>query len=145
MIKGIDESDIKSKKGGKFYLPDIEANINNINTKILEQDDSYNEKQDEIQIKQNKLTTIKLPNINQHKQIMQEALKNSGSNNLGDYKTMKHNLSNHSIENTNNNTQYSKNMVKKKITVKKDQFKELKKNYISPYAQKIMSNNLKFS
>jgi hypothetical protein len=52
-------------------------------------------------------------------------LKKSGSNNFGinDYKMMKHNLSNHSIENTNNNTQYSKNMMKNKITFKKDQFK----------------------
>jgi len=74
--------------------------------------------------------------------MLMEALKNSGSNNFGDYKLMKHNLSNHSLENTINNTHYSKNM-KKKITFKKDQFKELKKNYISPYAQKIISNNLK--
>lgn len=66
---------------------------------------------------------------------------------------MKHNLSNHSIENTILNTQYSKKMLKKKnIPVnsnnnnfKKDQYKEIKKNYISPYAQKIMSNNLKIS
>jgi len=74
-----------------------------------------------------------------------EVLKKSG-NNFGDYKDyklMKHNLSNHSIENTINNTQYSKKMLKNKITFKKDQFKEIKKNYISPYAQKIMTNNLK--
>mgnify|MGYP001603727887 CR=1 FL=1 len=36
-IKGVDESDIKSKKGTKFYLPDID---NKISTKIIELDDS---------------------------------------------------------------------------------------------------------
>jgi len=140
-IKGIDESDIKSKKGTKFYLPDID---NKISTKIIELDDSNNDQQGE-EANINKITTIKLPNINPNKPMIMEVLKNSGSNNLGDYKMMKHNLSNHSIENTNNNTHYSKTLVKKKMTLKKDQFRELKKNYISPYAQKIMSNNLKIS
>lgn len=96
-----------------------------------------------------KVSAIRLPNINAHKLSIPDALKKSGSNNFGagDYKIMKHNLSNHSIgiENTNNNTQYSKNMLKNKITIRKDQFKELKKNYISPYAQKIISNNLKIA
>ena len=105
-------------------------------------DDSYNENQDD---KTNKINAIKLPQINQMKGINLDSLKKSGSNNFGDYKMMKHNLSNHSIENTINNTQYSKNMIKNKITFRKDQFKELKKNYISPYAQKIMTNNLKIS
>lgn len=96
-----------------------------------------------------KVSTIRLPNINAHKIPILDSLKGSGINNFGagDYKMMKHNLSNHSIgiENTNNNTHYSKNMLKNKITFRKDQFKELKKNYVSPYAQKIMSNNLKIA
>lgn len=139
-IKGVDESDIKSKKGNKYYLPDID---NKISTRILELDDSNHENKDEIEVNNNKITTIKLPNINPHKHHLMEAFKHSGRDNFGDYKYMKHNLSNYSIENTNNNTQYSKKMMKKKITFKKEQFKELKKKYISPYAQKIMSNNLK--
>lgn len=142
ILKGHDESDIKSKKTGKFYLPEIDNKITN---KIIELEDSNYENNYE-EINSNKITTIKLPNINQHKPMILEALKNSGSNNFGgDYKLMKHNLSNHSLENTINNTHYSKNNVKKKITFKKDQFKELKKNYISPYAQKIISNNLKIT
>jgi hypothetical protein len=143
-IKGVDESDIKSKKGNKFYLPDID---NKLSTRILELDDSHNDNNDEIELNNHKVTTIKLPNINLNKPLVLDVLKNSGSNNFGggDYKLMKHNLSNHSIEQTNNNTQYSKKLMKNKITCKKDQFKELKKNYISPYAQKVMSNNLKIS
>lgn len=145
--KGVDESDIKSKKN-KYFLPDIyEKNTNNRifdNSNIIEEDN-----QEDIF----KVQTIKLPNINQHGKIDQ--FKNSGFNNFGngDYKMMKHNLSNHSIENTILNTQYSKKMLKKKNipinsnnnNFKKDQYKEIKKNYISPYAQKIMSNNLKIS
>ena len=144
-IKGIDESDIKSKKGGgKFYLPDID---NKINTRIIELDDSHLEYNDTNENQINKINTIRLPNINQHKPILMEGFKNSsGKNNFGgDYKLMKHNLSNHSIENTNNNTQYSKKMMKKKTLFKKDKFNESKKNYISPYGQKIMSNNLKIA
>lgn len=51
---------------------------------------------------------------------------------------MKHNLSHQSLE-IQINTQYSKknnaNMSKK--------MNELKKNYVSPYSQKIIQNNIK--
>jgi hypothetical protein len=148
----VDDSDIKSKKGNKYHLPDIIEN--RINSKIIE--DSYNEHYDDNSItnnhhilhnnivsNNNKSIIIKLPQINK-KGVNADLFKKSGSNNFGDYKVMKHNLSNHSIENTINNTQYSKNMmIKNKIPFKKDQFKEIKKNYISPYAQKIINNNLK--
>lgn len=82
------------------------------------------------------MTFLKLP------QVIRNELKfnKAGSNyfNSNEFKTSaKHNISNQSIE-ININTQYSKrnvNMSKK--------MSELKKNYVSPYSQKIIFNNIK--
>lgn len=165
-----DESELKTKRNfnnnayNKSYLPDIVEN--KVNSKKIELDNSIEDNTKEKIIKYNnyniannynninkaniKLPLIVLNNNNNNSKLLLENLKKSGSNNfpINDFRYIKHNLSNQSIENINNYnniTQYSKNMVKNKIAFKKDQFKELKKNYISPYAQKVMNNNLKIS
>lgn len=124
-----------TKKNIKILLPDIDGKKNI--SKIIELDDSdYNDK----------LTALKLPIIQTNKGLL-ETLKKSGSNYFGnaEYKNMKHNLSNQSIE-MQVSTHYSKNKMKNKmLTFRKDQFKEIKKNYVSPYNQKIMNNNLKIA
>ena len=72
----------------------------------------------------------------------------AGSNffNSNEYKNqIKHNLSNQSLE-IQINTQYSKNNqnMSKKVNFRcKFKMNELKKNYVSPYSQKIMNNNVK--
>lgn len=71
----------------------------------------------------------------------------AGSNffNSNEYKNqIKHNLSNQSLE-IQINTQYSKNNqnMSKKVIISFIQMHELKKNYVSPYSQKIMNNNVK--
>ena len=51
--------------------------------------------------------------------------------------SLRHNLSNHSIEGINNNsikTQYAKKLRKRII--------EVKKNYVSPYSKKNIENNI---
>ena len=65
----------------------------------------------------------------------------AGSNyfNSNEFKnSIKHNLSNQSLE-ININTQYSK----KNAGSMSKKMNELKKHYVSPYSQKIISNNLK--
>ena len=66
--------------------------------------------------------------------------------NSNDFKnTMKHNISNQSLE-ININTQYSKRNngnMSKKVTIKLYKMNELKKQYVSPYSQKKINNNIK--
>jgi len=117
------------------YLPDIKVNIIvEANQKKNDSDDSDNENN-----KRSNITYLKLPPINKVNDGNSKNAK-AGSNFFGsnEYKNqIKHNLSNQSLE-IQINTQYSKNnqnMSKK--------MHELKKNYVSPYSQKIMNNNVK--
>ena len=60
--------------------------------------------------------------------------------NSNEFKKLKHNISNHSIDKVISSgfTQYEK---KQKINIKK-KINEVKKNYVSPYSKKIIENNL---
>ena len=60
--------------------------------------------------------------------------------NSNEFKKMKHNISNHSIDNgiTLDFTQYEKKQV---INIRK-RINEVKKKYISPYSKKTIENNL---
>ena len=60
--------------------------------------------------------------------------------NSNEFKKMKHNISNHSIDNGMSSafTQYEK---KQAINIRK-RINEVKKNYVSPYSKKTIENNL---
>ena len=75
---------------------------------------------------------VKLPRINFH-----YAKEKGNYLNSNEFKySLKHNLSNHSIDNiiNNNKTHYKKNLSKHK------KLGEIKKLYVSPYSKKIIQN-----
>ena len=82
---------------------------------------------------------LRLPKISQKNKIF-GGIGNINLMNSNEFKKMKHNISNHSIDNGISSafTQYEK---KQAINIRK-RINEVKKNYISPYSKKTIENNL---
>ena len=89
--------------------------------------------------KKNQESYLRLPKISKKKNLFGIG---GGVNfmNSNEFKKLKHNISNHSIDKVLSSafTQYEK---KQKINNKK-RINEVKKNYVSPYSKKIIENNL---
>ena len=82
---------------------------------------------------------LRLPKISENKNFLKN-IANLNLMNSNEFKKLKHNISNHSIENgiTSLFTQYEKKQV---INIRK-KINEVKKKYVSPYAKKTIENNL---
>jgi hypothetical protein len=82
---------------------------------------------------------LRLPKISENKNFLKN-LANLNLMNSNEFKKLKHNISNHSIENgiTSLFTQYEKKQV---LNIRK-KINEVKKKYVSPYAKKTIENNL---
>ena len=82
---------------------------------------------------------LRLPKISQKNKIF-GGIGNINLMNSNEFKKMKHNISNHSIDNGISSafTQYEK---KQAINIRK-RINEVKKNYVSPYSKKTIENNL---
>ena len=82
---------------------------------------------------------LRLPKISENKNIYGN-IANLNLLNSNEFKKMKHNISNHSIENgiSLDFTQYEK---KQGVNIRK-RISEVKKKYISPYSKKTIENNL---
>ena len=82
---------------------------------------------------------LRLPKISENKNIYGNIV-NLNLLNSNEFKKMKHNISNHSIENgiSLDFTQYEK---KQGVNIRK-RISEVKKKYISPYSKKTIENNL---
>ena len=78
-----------------------------------------------------------MPKIHEKNNNIFDAINFMNSN---EFKKLKHNISNHSIDKVMSSafTIYEK---KQKVNIKK-RINEVKKNYISPYSKKIIENNL---
>ena len=107
--------------------------LNNIN-EDSKGEDSFN---NSSFIKKNQDPYLRLPKIHEKNNNILDAVNFMNSN---DFKKLKHNISNHSIDKVMSSafTIYEK---KQKINIKK-RINEVKKNYISPYSKKIIENNL---
>ena len=108
--------------------------LNNIN-EDSKGEDSFN---NSSIIKKNQDSYLRLPKITQKKSLFGIGAMNFMNSN--EFKKLKHNISNHSIDKVMSSafTQYEK---KQKVNIKK-RINEVKKNYISPYSKKIIENNL---
>ena len=107
----------------------IFPNIKVYNYSIMEDFEKENSKQNS---NQGYVDLVKLPRINFH-----YAKEKGNYLNSNEFKySLKHNLSNHSIDNiiNNNKTHYKKNLSKHK------KLGEIKKLYVSPYSKKIIQN-----
>ena len=108
--------------------------LNNIN-EDSKGEDSFNNSMN----KNNRDSYVRLPKIPQKNRMFGGfgALNLMNSN---EFKKIKHNISNHSIDKGISSafTQYEK---KQKISIRK-RINEVKKNYISPYSKKTIENNL---
>jgi len=82
---------------------------------------------------------LRLPKISENKIILRN-IANLNLMNSNEFKKLKHNISNHSIENgiTSLFTQYEKKQV---LNIRK-KINEVKKKYVSPYSKKTIENNL---
>ena len=105
--------------------------LNNIN-EDSKGEDSFNNSSIS---KKNQDSYLRLPKISQKNKLFGMNFMNSN-----EFKKLKHNISNHSIDKVMSSafTHYEK---KEKINIKK-RINEVKKNYISPYSKKIIENNL---
>ena len=99
-------------------------------------EDSFN---NSIISKKNQDSYLRLPKISENRIIFGN-IANLNLMNSNEFKKMKHNISNHSIENgiSLDFTQYDK---KEPINIRK-KMNEVKKKYISPYSIKNIENNL---
>ena len=97
-------------------------------------EDSFN---NSLISKKNQDSYLRLPKIAQKNKMFGNAINFMNSN---EFKKLKHNISNHSIDKVMESaiTQYEK---KQKFNIKK-RINEVKKNYVSPYSKKIIENNL---
>ena len=113
-------------------LPAIKLNYINEDSKG---EDSFNNSMS----KKHQDSYLRLPKIS-HKQKIFGGMANFNLMNSNEFKKMKHNISNHSIDNGLSSvfTQYEK---KQAINIRK-RINEVKKNYISPYSKKTIENNL---
>ena len=107
--------------------------LNNIN-EDSKGEDSFNNSSIS---KKNQDSYLRLPKISQKKSLFGGVINFMNSN---EFKKLKHNISNHSIDKVMESaiTQYEK---KQKINIKK-RVNDVKKNYVSPYSKKIIENNL---
>ena len=107
--------------------------LNNIN-EDSKGEDSFN---NSSIIKKNQDSYLRLPKIAQKKSLFGGIMNFMNSN---EFKKLKHNISNHSIDKIMSSafTQYEKKQV---FNIKK-RINEVKKNYVSPYSKKIIENNL---
>ena len=130
-------SNISFKNSGNKYnyknilLPLIK--LNNI-SEDSKGEDSFNNSSIS---KKNQDSYLRLPKIPQKKSLFGGGINFMNSN---EFKKLKHNISNHSIDKVMSSafTQYEK---KQKFNIKK-RINEVKKNYVSPYSKKIIENNL---
>ena len=107
--------------------------LNNIN-EDSKGEDSFNNSSIS---KKNQDSYLRLPKISQKKSLFGGVINFMNSN---EFKKLKHNISNHSLDKVISSafTQYEK---KQKINIKK-RVNDVKKNYVSPYSKKIIENNL---
>ena len=107
--------------------------LNNIN-EDSKGEDSFN---NSSIIKKNPDKVIRLPKIAEKSNNIFDAVNFMNSN---EFKKLKHNISNHSIDKVMSSafTIYEK---KPKVNIKK-RINDVKKNYVSPYSKKIIENNL---
>ena len=107
--------------------------LNNIN-EDSKGEDSFN---NSSIIKKNQDPYVRLPKIAEKNNNIFDAANFMNSN---EFKKLKHNISNHSIDKVMSSafTIYEK---KQKVNIKK-RINEVKKNYVSPYSKKIIENNL---
>ena len=135
--KEASNSNMNLKNGNNKYnyknilLPALK--LNNI-SEDSKGEDSFN---NSLISKKNQDSYLRLPKIAQKNNLFGEAINFLNSN---EFKKLKHNISNHSIDKVISSgfTQYEK---KQKINIKK-KINEVKKNYVSPYSKKIIENNL---
>ena len=135
--KEASNSNMSLKNGNNKYnyknilLPALK--LNNI-SEDSKGEDSFN---NSLISKKNQDSYLRLPKIAQKNNLFGEAINFMNSN---EFKKLKHNISNHSIDKVISSgfTQYEK---KQKIKIKK-RINEVKKNYVSPYSKKIIENNL---
>ena len=135
--KEASNSNMSLKNGNNKYnyknilLPALK--LNNI-SEDSKGEDSFN---NSLISKKNQDSYLRLPKIAQKNNLFGEAINFLNSN---EFKKLKHNISNHSIDKVMESaiTQYEK---KQKFNIKK-RINEVKKNYVSPYSKKIIENNL---
>ena len=135
--KEASNSNMSLKNGNNKYnyknilLPALK--LNNI-SEDSKGEDSFN---NSLISKKNQDSYLRLPKIAQKNNLFGEAINFMNSN---EFKKLKHNISNHSIDKVISSgfTQYEK---KQKINIKK-RINKIKKNYVSPYSKKIIENNL---
>ena len=135
--KEASNSNMSLKNGNNKYnyknilLPALK--LNNI-SEDSKGEDSFN---NSLISKKNQDSYLRLPKIAQKNNLFGEAINFMNSN---EFKKLKHNISNHSIDKVISSgfTQYEK---KQKINIKK-RINEVKKNYVSPYSKKTIENNL---
>ena len=131
--KEASNSNMSLKNGNNKYnyknilLPALK--LNNI-SEDSKGEDSFN---NSLISKKNQDSYLRLPKIAQKNNLFGEAINFLNSN---EFKKLKHNISNHSIDKVISSgfTQYEK---KQKINIKK-RINEVKKNYVSPYSKKII-------
>ena len=130
----IKNQNINNKYNYNKLLPAILLNHINEDSKG---EDSFNNSI--ISKKNNQDSYLRLPKISENKYIFGN-LANLNLMNSNEFKKMKHNISNHSIDNgiSLDFTQYDKKQV---INIMK-KMNEVKKKYISPYSKKTIENNL---
>ena len=130
----IKNQNINNKYNYNKLLPAILLNHINEDSKG---EDSFNNSI--ISKKNNQDSYLRLPKISENKYIFGN-LANLNLMNSNEFKKMKHNISNHSIDNgiSLDFTQYDK---KQAINIRK-KMNEVKKKYISPYSKKTIENNL---
>lgn len=133
------KSNNKKEKNGISFLPEIKDN--NENSSIHNNSNNFNLNDSSLNNSRRNLDILlRLPKINENIKFG----KDPSYFKINEFKnSMKHNISNHSIDLNNNQTQYSKKNynnpnIKKRI-------KEVKKNYISPYSKKTIANNIQIS
>ena len=132
---------LKNNFGDKYNYKNIllpVIKLNNI-SEDSKGEDSFNNSSIS---KKNQDSFLRLPKIPQKNNIFGGGFGFGGINfmNSNEFKKLKHNISNHSIDKVLSSafTQYEK---KEKVNIKK-RVNEVKKNYLSPYSKKIIENNL---
>ena len=132
---------LKNNFGDKYNYKNIllpVIKLNNI-SEDSKGEDSFNNSSIS---KKNQDSFLRLPKIPQKNKIFGGGFGFGGINfmNSNEFKKLKHNISNHSIDKVLSSafTQYEK---KEKVNIKK-RVNEVKKNYRSPYSKKIIENNL---
>jgi serine/threonine protein kinase len=129
----IKNQNVNNKYNYNKLLPAILLNHINEDSKG---EDSFN---NSIISKKNQDSYLRLPKISENR-IINGNITNLNLMNSNEFKKMKHNISNHSIENgiSLDFTQYEK---KQGVNIRK-RISEVKKKYISPYSKKTIENNL---